>query len=114
MGVAIVPKELLEQEVEEFLGKYHSERRKDAKTRTGDRDGYKTIKVKSVEGTVEAYLPQLRDTDEAFRCKLIVLFKSHSWILDRLAFEMWTRGLSPRDIDDALTETTEDNISVGR
>jgi hypothetical protein len=49
-GTAIILRELLEQKVAEFLGIDHYERRKDAKTRAGYRNGYEPLKVKNAEG----------------------------------------------------------------
>jgi ribosomal protein L21 len=73
-GAAIILQELFEQGVAEFVGRDHYERRKDAQTRGGHRNGYEPLKVKSAEGSVEAYLPQLKDTAEPFHSKLALFF----------------------------------------
>lgn len=94
----------------EFLGRDHYERRKDAQIRDGHRNGYEPLKVKTAEGSIEAYLPQLRDTAGPFHSKLALLFRRHSEILQKLAVEMYARGLSTRDIEDALVEATGDQM----
>jgi transposase-like protein len=109
-GAAIILQELLEQEVGEFLGRDHYERCKGNQTRAGYRNGYEPLRVKTAEGNVEAYLPQLRDTTESFQSKLAVFFRTHSEILQKLAIEMYARGLSTRDIEDALVEATGDQM----
>lgn len=109
-GAAIILQELLEQEVGEFLGRDHYERRKDAQTRAGHRNGYEPLRVKTAEGSIEAYLPQIRDSAEPFHSKLALFFRSHSEILEKLAVEMYARGLSTRDIEDALVEATGDRM----
>ncbi len=109
-AAAVIMQELLEQEVVDFLGRGHYQRRKDTEGRAGYRNGYEPLKVKTAEGKIEAYLPQVRSTEEPFHSKLAVFFRSHSEILEKLAIEMYTRGLSTRDIEDALTEATGDMV----
>jgi len=73
-GAAIILQELLEQQVGEFVGRDHYERRKDAQTTGGHRNGYEPLKLKTAEGSIEAYVPQLRDSAEPFHSKLAVFF----------------------------------------
>jgi transposase-like protein len=68
------------------------------------------LRVKMAEGSIVAYLPQIRDSAEPFHSKLALFFRSHSEILEKLAVEMYARGLSSRDIEDALVEATGDRI----
>ena len=64
------------------------------------------FEVNTAEGRVTVYKPQLRDTDRPFRSKLSAFLKNNSEVLEKLAIEMYARGLSTRDIDDALLEAT--------
>jgi transposase-like protein len=51
---------------------------------------------------VDIDVPQLRDTAEPYRSRLLGEIGSMSSELERLAIEMYVRGLSTRDIEDAL------------
>ena len=110
-GAAIVVQEMLEQEVTDFLGRDHYERRnRRADSKAGYRNGYEPLNIKTPEGKIRAYIPQVRDPDEPFRSKLVTFFRAHSEVLEKLTVEMYVRGLSTRDIEDALMEATGDRI----
>jgi len=68
------------------------------------------FEVNTAEGRVTVYKPQLRDTDRPFRSKLSAFLKNNSEVLKKLAIEMYARGLSTRDIEDALLEATGEKI----
>ena len=101
-GAAIILQELLEQELTEFLGRGHYERQKGEKT--GYRNGYEPFRIKTAEGKICVYKPQVRDTEKPFSSKLAAFFRNNSQVLEKLALEMYARGLSTRDIEDALIE----------
>ncbi len=67
-GAAIILQELLEEEVTEFLGRGHYERQKDVNT--GYRNGYEPFKIKTAEGEIYVYKPQVRNSEKPFRSKL--------------------------------------------
>ena len=100
--------ELLEEEAKDFLGRDHYQRRKE--DQRGYRNGYEPFEVNTAEGRVTVYKPQLRDTDRPFRSKLSAFLKNNSEVLKKLAIEMYARGLSTRDIEDALLEATGEKI----
>lgn len=52
----------------------------------------------------------MRDTLEPFSSKLRQFFRGHTDCLEKLTAEMYARGLSTRDIEDALLEATGDLI----
>ena len=108
-GAAIILQELLEQEVTDFLGREHYERKKE-----GDKEGYRNcyepFKIKTGEGEICVYKPQVRNTEERFCSKLAAFFRNNTEVLEKLAVEMYARGLSTRDIEDALIEATGDMI----
>jgi transposase-like protein len=96
--------ELLEAEVTEKLGREPYERRSDGPR--GYRNGYKRRKLCTAEGVIEVLVPQVRDTDEDFQLVLWEALRRRTDLLERLVVEMYTRGLSTRDIEDALHEAT--------
>jgi len=107
-GTAIILQELLEQEVTEFLGRRHYERQKG--NDTGYRNGYEPFNIKTAEGKICVYKPQVRNIEKPFHSKLAAFFRNNSKVLEKLALEMYARGLSTRDIEDALIEATGDMI----
>jgi len=96
--------ELLEGEVTEKLGREPYERRGDGPR--GYRNGYKTRKLRTAEGVIEVDVPQVRDTEELLRLAVWEALRRRTDVLDRLVVQMYTRGLSTRDIEDALREAT--------
>ncbi len=96
--------ELLEAEVTEKLGRERYERRGDGPQ--GYRNGYKKRKLRTAEGVIEVKVPQVRDTEELFQMAIWEALRRRTEVLDQLVLEMYTRGLSTRDIEDALREAT--------
>jgi hypothetical protein len=47
-------------------------------------------------------VPQVRDLEVTYRSKLIEFLAGNTEALDRLVVEMYARGLSTRDIEDAF------------
>lgn len=108
-GMALLIQELLEAEATEFLGRGHYERAGD-KNFAGYRNGYERGKVKTAEGKIPIELPQLRDTAVPFTSKLKDFFSGNTDVLEKLTAEMYARGLSTRDIEDALMDATGDPL----
>jgi transposase-like protein len=110
-AAGLILQELLENEVTEYLGRGHYERSKeDESQKKGYRNGYEPLNIKTVEGKIEVEQPQLRSTDEPYRSKLADFFKGNTPVLEKLACEMYARGLSTRDIEDALIDATGDML----
>jgi len=65
-GAALILQELLEKEATEFLGRDHYQRAKGEENRSGYRNGYEPRKIRTGEGKMEVYLPQVRDIEEPF------------------------------------------------
>ena len=59
-------------------------------------------------------VPQVRDSEEPFRLALWEALRRRTDVLDRLAVEMYARGLSTRDIEDALKEATGAEVVLSR
>jgi putative transposase len=55
-------------------------------------------------------VPQVRDAPQTYRSKLMSFLRGNSEVLERLAVEMYSRGLSTRDIEAALVEATGDHL----
>lgn len=108
-GAGIVLQEMFEAEVTDFLGRKHYERQDEGKE-SGYRNGYEPSKVKTAEGNICVYKPQVRGLQEPFHSRLGIFFKGNSQVLEKLALEMYARGLSTRDIEDALSEATGEVI----
>jgi len=106
LGAQRLAQELLEEEVSDFLGRGHYERRTEGEPHRGYRNGYRPAQIHSGEGRIPVEIPQLRDTPEAFESRLIEFLRGNSDVLQRLVAEMYARGLSTRDIEDAFRDGT--------
>ena len=103
LGVRKLIEEALEGEVEDELGRGYY-RRGGSDERRGYRNGYRTAKLRTAEGAVEYAAPQVSDCDEPFRSRIRSLLGKRTEELERLAVEMYARGLSVRDIEAAFTD----------
>jgi transposase-like protein len=107
-GMQLMMQEMLEAEATEFLGREHYQRK--AEHDCGYRANYESRKVKTAEGIVPIEIPQMRDTVVPYRSKLRKFFKGNTECLEKLTVEMYAKGLSTRDIEDALYEATGDQL----
>jgi transposase-like protein len=103
LAVQLVAQRTLESERTDFLGREPYER-KDASR--GKRNGYEPGRIRTAEGEIPLAAPQVRESAVPFRSKLMSFLAGNSDVLKRLAVEMYARGLSTRDIDDAFIEAT--------
>ena len=108
-GMQILMQELLEAEVGEFLQRGYYERSGEGYLK-GYRNGYEGRKIKTGEGVINIELPQVRGSGEPYRSKLKEFFRGNTECLQKLAAEMYARGLSTRDIEDAMIEATGDMV----
>ena len=106
LGAQRLLQELLEQELTEFLGRGHYERRAHGEELRGYRNGYEPGRVRTAEGEIPVHIPQVRNTRERFESALLGFLGRHTDVLERLAVEMYARGLSTRDIEDAFSDAT--------
>jgi putative transposase len=101
----LVVQELLEGEQGEFLGgRGRYERRGD--DQVGSRNGYERGRLRTAEGFVDVAVPQVRGVGEPFRSTLMSFLEGNSEVLDSLVNEMYARGLSTRDVEDAFRDST--------
>lgn len=110
LGVERLVQELLEQEVTDFLERDHYQRRRPEQEHRGYRNGYESGRIRTAEGEVVVQVPQVRDSPQTYRSDLMTFLRGHSDVLERLAVEMYVRGLSTRDIEDALVDATGDRL----
>lgn len=111
LAAQMVAQEALEQEVTDFLGRDRYERQAEA---VGYRNGYKPGRMRSAEGEVELAVPQVRDTEQPYRSRLMDFLKGNTDVLDYLVLQMYTRGLSTRDVEDAFRDPLTGEPLLGR
>ena len=100
-AVRLIVEEALEAEVTEAVGRGYYDRAEDAGR--GQRNGYRTGRLDSAEGRIEYAVPQVRGL-EGWRSEVRASLGGKSEELERLAIEMYARGLSMRDIEAAFTD----------
>lgn len=106
LGAQRLIQELLEQEVTDFLGRERYERKPEDQPNGGLRNGYKTRHIDCAEGRIPVELPQVRNTEEPYRSRLMEFLLGNSDVLEKLVVEMYARGLSTRDIEDTFRGVT--------
>jgi len=104
LALRLIVEEALEDEVSDALGRERYQRGEGEKA--SYRNGYRTGKVKTAEGAVDYSAPQVRDTPEPFVSAVRAALSGRTRELERLAVELYARGLSTRDIEDAFTDET--------
>jgi putative transposase len=111
LAAQMVAQEALEQEVTDFLGRDRYERQEEA---AGYRNGYKPGRMRSAEGEIELAVPQVRDSEHPYRSRLMDFLKGNTDVLDYLVLQMYTRGLSTRDVEDAFRDPVTGELLLGR
>jgi putative transposase len=110
LGIERIVQEIVEQEVTDYLERGHYQRRRPEQEHRGYRNGYEPGRIRTAEGEIVVLVPQVRDAPETYRSRLMVFLPGNSDVLERLAVEMYARGLSTRVIEDALEEATGDRL----
>jgi putative transposase len=105
----LVVQELLEAEQEEFLGGRGRYARRGI-DQLGARNGYEPGRLRTAEGAIDIAVPQVRDAGETYRSSLMSFLDGNSEVLDRLVTEMYARGLSTRDVEDAFRDATGESL----
>jgi putative transposase len=101
----LVVQELLEGEQADVLGGRGRYQRR-GEGRGGLRNGYEPGHIRTAEGDIEVRVPQIRGGVEPFRSTLMGFLEGNSDVLERLVTEMYARGLSTRDVEDAFRDAT--------
>jgi putative transposase len=107
-----VVQEALEKEVEALLGRERYERRSDEQQ--GLRNGYEPGRMRSAEGEMVVDVPQVRGLDSPYRSRLMDFLQGNSDVLEYLVVQMYTRGLSTRDIEEAFRDPLTGEMLLGR
>ena len=111
LAAQLVAQEALEQEVTDFLGRDRYERQEES---AGYRNGYKPGRMRSAEGEIELAVPQVRNSEHPYRSRLMDFLKGNTDVLDYLVLQMYTRGLSTRDVEDAFRDPVTGELLLGR
>lgn len=102
--------ELLEAEQTEYLGRQRYERQskegEDEENPPVHRNGYMPRKLRTAEGVLEVSVPQVRGGEQPYRSTIMNRFGSRTEALEGIVVEMYARGLSVRDIEEALHQAT--------
>ena len=101
-GMRLMIEQALESEVEDALGRGRYERSQGAAA--GYRNGSRTGHLKTAEGVVDFQTPQVSGLVRPFVSRVKEALPGRSEELERLAVEMYARGLSMRDIEKAFTD----------
>jgi putative transposase len=106
LAARLVLQEALEQEQTDFIGRGRYERGE--APRQGYRNGYESASLQTAEGRLDVAAPQVRGSERPYRSRLLAFLGEHTEVLEKLAVEMYARGLSTRDVEAAFTEATGD------
>jgi len=96
----------MEVEATEFIGRTSYQRREEDQALY--RNGYKRRKVATGEGAIELLVPQTRDGAEPFQTKIVEAYRRRSETLEALIPQLYVKGLSVRDVSDAMSVVFED------
>jgi transposase-like protein len=112
LGAQLIVQKALEQEVRDQLERDRYERRQEGQQ--GLRNGYEPGRIRSAEGEIVLQVPQVRETQEPYRSKLMNFLRGNSDVLEYLVVQMYTRGLSTRDIEEAFRDPYSGELLLGR
>ena len=96
--------ELLEKEQEDALGRARYQR---GGASGVYRNGYEPGKLKTGEGVMEVEKPQIRGLEEPYCSEIWLRLRTTSEQLRQLVMEMYTLGMSTRDVEQALEKSLE-------
>ncbi|MBF0555331.1 MAG: IS256 family transposase [Nitrospirae bacterium] len=96
--------DLLNEEIEEFLGRNRYERKEElVDGNSGYYNGYgKPRRVSMKTGTIEVRRPRLRNLEERFESRILPLFKRRTKEVGELLPELYLQGLAGGDFELAL------------
>jgi putative transposase len=95
--------QVLEEEVNELLGRAKSERRHTVDSSPGYRNGFgKPRRLTTPCGTIELRRPRVRNLEERFESRILPLFERRTRQVSELIPELYLHGLSQGDFEMAL------------
>src|SRR5216684_1652614 len=102
-GVQRLLQQVLEEEVEQVLGRARYERRDGVDATPGYRNGFgKPRRLSALAGTIMVRRPRVRGLEARFESRLLPLFKRRTEEVGRLLPELYLHGLAHGDFDLAL------------
>jgi len=102
-GVQRLLQQVLEEEVEQTLGRRRYERREGVDAAPGYRNGFgKPRRLSMSGGTITVHRPRVRGLEARFESRLLPLFKRRTEEVGRLLPELYLHGLAHGDFDLAL------------
>jgi transposase-like protein len=104
LAVRKIVEEALEAELAEAVERGYYEN--GAEPGAGYRNGYRHGHLRTAEGPIEYGVPQVADRAEPFMSRVRARLAGRTAELERLAVEMFARGLSTRDIEAAFQDET--------
>jgi putative transposase len=104
LAARLIIEEALEGEASDALGRGYYAR--GAVPGSGHRNGYRTGRLKSAEGSIEYSAPQIAERAEPFFSRIRETLRGRTEALEDLAVEMYARGLSTRDIEALFADAT--------
>ena len=97
LAVRKIVEEALEAEVSDVLGRGYYE--SGAEPGRGYRNGTRRSRLRTAEGAIEYGVPQVADRADPFVSRIRAGLAGRTAELERLAVELFARGLSTRDIE---------------
>jgi putative transposase len=104
LAVRKIVEEALEAEVAEVVGRGYYEA--GAAPGAGYRNGYRRGRLRTAQGAIDYGVPQVADRREPFVSRVRAGLAGRTAELERLAVEMYARGLSTRDVEAAFRDAT--------
>ncbi len=104
LAVRKIVEDVLDAEAAEAVGRDYYEH--GATPGAGYRNGYRRGRLRTAEGAIEYSVPQVADRAEPFVSRVRAGLAGRTAELERLAVEMFARGLSARDIEAAFRDAT--------
>ncbi len=102
-GVQRLLQQVLEEEVEQALGRARYERRDGVDATAGYRNGFgKPRRLSALAGTITVRRPRVRGLEARFESRLLPLFKRRTEEVGRLLPELYLHGLAQGDFELAL------------
>lgn len=114
LGLEALLNQALEEERTDFLGRERYARSPETTEHSGYRNGYKPGHVDTAEGRVPLAVPQVRATDAPFHAQTLAAVRGRTAELERLVVELYARGLSTRDIEDAFRDPQTGACTLSR
>lgn len=103
-GTEFLLQHSLESEVTDFLGRDHYERVPADEVPRGYRNGYRPRRIRTTNGRLTIQEPRVRQSEETFESRILARIDGIEARLETMALEMYTRGLSTRDIEKTLID----------